>query len=389
MGAKMYDGKLAIRAGMKEIVKYVNESTAVVMPYSFKREEFLRAFRIMDEQDAINRYHWYNIPAEISSQDIERMLYYKGQVCAFYFKKLNKFYFMPYALAGSIDFYGRYNTVHPIPFAQGTEGAADEREREKDPNYKNQKELLSRIFLKCYYDVVMEEDVDKIEFSEEQEASDRGQKIIYKAPTVLLHDYCKQRAENVIPRSVVNDSILNEMADTIAYLDVSLLAGSGVKGYRVANETAKTEVDRMAQAIYKNAINRTPYVAISSPIDMQELGLGGDYKVNDYLMAFQGLDNLRLSTYGISNGGVYEKQAHILESEMEINNSSVYSPLEDGLKIRQRFCNIFNSIFGTSLWCEPSEAALKTDLNGDGVSYDREVDEKQQGEAPEQEGGQE
>ena len=72
---------------------------------------------------------------------------------------------------------------------------------------------------------------------------------------------------------------------------------------------------------------------------------------------------------------------------MAINNSSVYSPLEDGLKIRQRFCNIVNSIFGTSLWCEPSEAALKVDIDGDGYDYDR-VDtpeEEQQQEGGEQE----
>lgn len=368
MGAKMYDGKLALRANMRENVKYINENMAFIKAYSERRENFLRAFRVMDEQDAINRYHWYNIPAEISSQEIERMLYYRGQVCFFYFKELGKFYFMPYALDGSIDFYGRYNSIHPIPLSAGTDPESTEAEKNL---YKTQKEILSQIKLQCYYDVVQEGQLSLDEIM---------------SATALLHDYCKQRSENVIPRAVVNDVVLNEMADTISYFDTALLTSSGVAGYRVESAMAKKEIEVMSNAMYQSAINRTPYVAVTGQVDFQSLSEGAKYAVQEYLMAFQGLDNLRLSTYGIANGGVYEKQAHILESEMAINNSSVYSPLEDGLKIRQRFCNIVNSIFGTAIWCEPSEAALKTDLNGDGVDYDREVDEKQQ---PEEEGGQE
>lgn len=369
MGSQMYDGRLALKAGMREKIKYVNENTAVITAYSQRREDFKRAFRIMDEQDACNRYHWYNIPAELSSQDIERMLYYKGQVCFFYFKELKKFYFMPYALDGSIDFYGRYNSVHPVPYSSGTEPEEGTAEAKL---YKNQKALLSQIKLQCKYDVVEEGELTLDEIM---------------SSTVLLHDYVKQRAENIIPRAVINEVILSEMADTIAYFDTALLTSSGVAGYRVESGSAKKEIENMSNAIYQGAINRSPYVALIGQVDFQDLAIGAKYNVQEYLMAFQGLDNLRLSTYGIANGGVYEKQAHILESEMQINNSSVYSPLEDGLKIRQRFCNIVNSLFGTSIWCEPSEAALKTDLNGDGVEYDREVDEKQQ---PEQEeGGQE
>lgn len=374
MGAKMYDGKLAVKANMRMKTQYVNENVAFISAWSYRREEFLRAFRVMDEQDAINRYHWYNIPAEISSQEIERMLYFKGQVCFFYFKELKKFYFMPYALDGSIDFYGRYNTIHPVPFSSGTEPEDKSLEaKARKLLYDNQKAILSQMKLQCYYDVV-----DEGELSEEEMMSS----------TVLLHDYCKQRAENVIPRSVINDIILNEMADTISYFDTALLTSSGVSGYRVESAAAKKEIENMSSAIYQSAINRTPYVAVTGSVDWQEISEKASYGVQEYLMAFQGLDNLRLSTYGIANGGVYEKQAHILESEMEINNSSVYSPLEDGLKIRQRFCNIVNSIFGTSIWCEPSEAALKTDLNGDGVEYDREVDEESEP-AEQEEGGKE
>ena len=357
MGAKMYDGKLGNEAGVKMSAKYVNQNTALIRGSSVRRENFLRIFRVMDEQDAVNRYHWFNIPANLSSQEIERMLYYRGQICFFYYKELDKFYFMPYALDGSIDFYGRYNTIHPVPFASGTED-------DKDDRVKAQINLLSRLKLNCVYDIKLEEELTEDD--------------LYNS-TVILWDYSKQLSELNIPRSVLNLELLTEMADTLSYFDTSLLIGSGVEGYRVESAAAKDEVAQLASSVYASAINRTPYIAITGQIDFQELTTGAKKNtVSDFLMAFQGLDNLRLSSYGIANGGVYEKQAHILESEMQINNSSVYSPLQDGLKLRQRFCNIVNSIWGTSIWCEPSEAALKVDIDGDGFDYDREDDPEEE-----------
>ena len=60
--------------------------------------------RVLDEQNAVTRYTWYNLPCDITSQELERMLYYKGQLCMFYFEPLDKFFFMPYALDGTIEY---------------------------------------------------------------------------------------------------------------------------------------------------------------------------------------------------------------------------------------------------------------------------------------------
>ena len=45
--------------------------------------------------------------------------------------------------------------------------------------------------------------------------------------------------------------------------------------------------------------------------------------------------------------------------------------MQDGLSIRQNFCNIVNSIWGLGIWCEPSENVSGADINGDGLLYDR------------------
>ena len=54
------------------------------------KEDIKKYLRLIDEQDAVNRYTWFNLPCDLTSQELERLLYYKGQLCFFYFKELDK-----------------------------------------------------------------------------------------------------------------------------------------------------------------------------------------------------------------------------------------------------------------------------------------------------------
>ena len=88
--------------------------------------------------------------------------------------------------------------------------------------------------------------------------------------------------------------------------------------------------------------------------------------------------------------GIFEKKAHKLEGEQEMNSSTVGLVNDDGLAWRQNFCNIANSIWGTSMWCEPSESVVGADLDGDGDAIDRNEGGENSGvESTSQEGGQE
>ena len=93
------------------------------------------------------------------------------------------------------------------------------------------------------------------------------------------------------------------------------------------------------------------------------------------MLALQSLDNFRLSAYGIENGGLFEKKAHELEEEQAINNTPVGLVMQDATSQRQRFCNIVNSIWGLNIWYEPSENISSADINGDGLTYDRDLEE--------------
>ena len=332
------------------------------------KSDVRKFLRLVDEQDAVNRYVWTNLPCNITSQELERMLYYKGQLAFFYMEDLETFYFMPYALDGTIDFYGRYNTIHPVPMTSG-----EEKEEETD-EYKAKAKVLSEIKLDCVYGVVDENNL--------------SEKLLTKS-CVLLHDYSKQLAQTILPRVTINEPLLNVMADCVPFMHTSLMLGTGIKGVRVQDADQESNVSDANRSMYNAALTGNPYVPIIGTIDFQELTDGPVAKAEEYMLAMQSLDNLRLSGYGIDNGGLFEKKAHELQTEADINGGPVGLVLQDGLSIRQNFCNIVNSIWGLGIWCEPAQNVMGADIDGDGLVYDRDDDAENTGIEPTAEEGEE
>lgn len=303
--------------------------------------------RIIDEQNAVNKGTWYNLPCDLTSQELERLLYYKGQLAFFYVEELDKFYFMPYALDGTIDFYGRYNSIHPVPMTSGTEQETNT----------TQAEILSQMKLNCIYGVVLPEEVTP--------------DMLTKS-CVLLHDYTKQLSQNIIPRFQLQDAVIDVEAEMIPLMRTNLLSNCGVEGMRVQDADQQDNVADANKTTYQCAMEGDIYNPIVGTIDFQELtGKSGGSKAEEFMMAMQSLDNFRLSAYGLDNGGLFEKKAHVLNAEEEVNQSNVSLVAQDYVSVRQNFCNICNSIWGTTMWYEPSQNETGADTDGDGLLYDR------------------
>ena len=329
----------------------INPKTGLPLKFGNKRcttkEDIKRVIRKNDEQIAVNKYVWYNLPMNLTSQELERMLYYKGQLCFFYLKELDQFFFMPYALDGTIDFYGRYNTIHPVPMTSGT----------TDKGNKAQAEYLESIKLNCVYGIKLPEELDINSLTKS---------------TVLLHDYTKQLSQTVIPTQQLNDPIIDFEAECMPFLRTALLNATGVKGVRVADQDSANEVFEGSKQLQQAAIAAEPYVPIIGAIDFQELTDGTLGKSAEFLQSMQAIDNFRLGLHGVPNGGLFDKQQYVNNAQTELNmgGADVSLTMMDGLLIRQNFCNIVNSIWGLGIWCEPSETIINMDLNGDGKTYD-------------------
>ena len=90
-------------------------------------------------------------------------------------------------------------------------------------------------------------------------------------------------------------------------------------------------------------------VFLVDEIEFQDLGLNSGETPEGSLMYMQSIDHYRQSLMGVKNTGVYEKKAHVLEGEEEVNEESVQSVLLDGLENRKRFCEIANKVFNLSI----------------------------------------
>lgn len=319
--------------------------------------------RVIDEQDAVNRFTWYNLPEGLNQKLIERILYYRGSAAFFYVPSYNKFFLLPYANSGNIDVYGRYTKITPVPFASTT--AIDAKNKEKP--------WIPGMEKECYWDIVMPEAL--------------SDKILNDA-AVILHDYTPQLSQVILPRVQLNDAVVDIMADCIPFMRTCLMNATGVKGMRVHDETEESNVKAANGSINAAALRGEKWIPIVGQIDFQEMTDGSAIRSEEFLLTLQGLDNYRLSTYGLSNGGLFQKKAHMLEAEEQMNTGNTGLILQDSLKCRQDFCDIVNSIWGLGIWVEPSEPVIG-DVNGDGLIEDNEDNIEQEQEQIEEplEGG--
>lgn len=321
-------------------------------------EKLKWAIRIQEEQEFISCFKWYGLPEDISSEFLERLMYYKGTLCFFYYEPTKRFYFMPYNFRGSLDFYGRIEEMRAIPFYQS--------KKEKDADGKSKEMTADQLLLQYALYNVKNVDFSKV-YSDEE--------LMHSA--VILNDYTPQFSQNssIEPRQAINDSFICKQADILSLLYTNLIAGSGVKGIKVPSAEAKKEALSVSKDIENSAKLGCIYIPILSSLDLQELSSNTRGKVEEYLMAYQSIDNLRKSMFGLSNNGVYEKKTQMLQDELGQRMSEVNTILKNRLNERQHFCLIANSIWGTNLWCDYSEEVIDNDMNKDGKLEDDKTSE--------------
>jgi len=325
--AKMIDLDLLIDAGIDP--KTGLPIKATTGKKSNLKVAFRKGLRIKDEQQAVNRYVWKNLPSSLNGQLLERILYYKGQAAFFYMEEDDSYYFLPYALRGTedgtIDVYGRFMGITPLPFYGSTSAA----EGEETP-------WIADLVFNVLYDI------EKIEEN--------------KKYAVLLSDYSKQISQTVIPRAQLQETIIDAMSECFPMARTSLLANSGIRGMQVATQDEGANVEAAGLAVANCALTGQIYVPIVEAPSLTEMtGAGTAMKAEEYLLYMQSLDNERLSWYGLDSNGVFQKKAHMLQSENDMNASNCNLIYQDGLELRKEFCERINKLFGLNVSVEENE----------------------------------
>ena len=343
MGAKMYDKSLYATAGIN-----IKTGKATRSDDSTKGDELyhgtLDQIETLDLQTAVNRYRWTGTPSNLSSQEMERMLYLKGQLAWFYLPEINRYMLLPFALDGGIDVYGRFKYIRPIPMAS-----------DEDIKGTSIANILASKRLEVLYDVVSPEDL----------MADPDKYMINSC--VIIRDRTNLISQTITPRITLNKSVREVMSICIPFMRTALLGSTGVDGVRVGTQDEASNVKLASESLIQAAISGEKWQAIVGTLDFQALSTHALGKSEEFMLALQALDNYRLSLYGLDNGGLFQKKSHMLEAEQEMNVASASLILSDGLIARQRSATIINSVWGTGTWCECGEEVLNGDLNGDGL----------------------
>lgn len=218
--------------------------------------------------------------------------------------------------------------------------------------------------------------------------------VMIEAPTlesftkscVLLKDYSRGTSETIIPRVALQAPILDIESRIIPYLRTALANSTGVGGMVVSDDDAAYQVDEASNTAERAALTGKKWIGIKSKLEIQDITPGATMKAEDFLLSLQSLDNYRLGLYGLDNGGLFEKKAHTLETEEAVNRGNVGLIMQDGLTLRQDFCDIVNSIWGLGIGVMVSETTVGMDLDGNGLAMDQ---DNNPGPANDDEGGKE
>ncbi|HPG43234.1 MAG TPA: hypothetical protein PLJ98_05435 [Acholeplasmataceae bacterium] len=278
--------------------------------------------------ETIERFEWKNLPPELPSDLIERILYfrYKGA----FFKHNEKHYFLPFALKGEIDSYGRYIGITPVLFTGQW--------KVSDGKITEDISFISGKTFKVVYDLDSADgeldEVDLLEFDDK---------------AVILTDSSLEISQDFTPMNYLIRPIVEQLVDILVLVNIDLIS-SAKMFYVVAKDPEQKEaIEKEFRDLDNRILNGKRVVVLTSPTDLKEL-MGTSVKdTARYFQSYQSIENLRKDIIGIDNGGTFMKQEHTTEMETQANTSGGSFVLNNALRMRKEFCEIVNRVFGLSI----------------------------------------
>lgn len=310
----------------------------------------------IDREDFISRYKLEDLPKELrlTSDEIYRMLYFKYSLA---FAKYEDYYFMlPFALDGGIDIYGRFKQIKLFPYASDDK---DEMGNElKKYSNKELEQLLSNLSFRVIYS---EKDLE--------DSTDDDLKAI------IIKDYISGIDTNFgTPRYQLDRPLLDTESLFIPYMRTSLKLATGVKMVGVNDPSEEEDVRESSKAIDSAILSGNPFIPVTRKSDFQDIGNEPVAKVQDYFLAMQSVDNFRLSSMGLSNGGLYQKTERETISEQATNTVNANLRMQQNFEYQQKQWDLVNKAFGLNI-----KISIRQDENQMGGDVQDDGKEKNQG----------
>jgi hypothetical protein len=281
--------------------------------------------------ETIERFEWKNLPPELNADLVERVLYFRYKGALFNYN--DKYYFLPFALSGTIDPYGRYEEISPVLFT----GQFDTKGTKK-------KETL---FLPSTVSDVR----FVVKYALNQEPSSHN--------AVILTDSSLEVSQDWEPMNTVITPLIDQQLDILVLLNIDLVTSAKVFYIVAKDENQKEAIEAEFEGLDRQILEGKRVVVLTSSMELKELQGNATKDSARYMQSFQSIDNLRKEIIGLDNGGQFQKMEHMTEMETSVNTASGSSVLENALRMRKEFCELANKFFGLN---------IDVDIKGQGES---------------------
>lgn len=272
----------------------------IPVEFSIEKLDYQQLIFGMDFEQATGRYIWEGLPEGIESHLIETMLYFRGSLAGVF--NGGKLIILPYANQGSINQYGLPTAVKLLTF-NGT-SADENKPYGAGKNYK----VSSNI---------------KIE----------------EGGAVLLYDRAPvSRSGLVAPRFITNAAIIALEAEIISRIKNNIKNSDKKIVFYADDDNQKQAFESAIKESYEAD---SPFIVVvkgssrwgSENTDYVHGDVG--LKAQELFESWQSVNNIRVMSEGIINGGAFEKKERVVNAEVQDETTQTSLILNSGLVLRR------------------------------------------------------
>lgn len=338
----MYDIKSFEDAGVpltKNVIKYgnsVDQNGNIIRGnpenLNLNYDSLYQIMRNHNRIETLERYMWLNVPFGLTQDIIERVLFFRGKGIFYFNDEVDKFQFLPFSLNGTIDEYGRYIRCNTHPFT-GVD------EEEKDSKKKKKERRLIYENLDIVYDLPYNAEMMKMVKEK-------------KTVGIILNDNSLGLTQQPIIRSNYVKPILHLMSTLMQIINTAMYGCADHSLIQVENESEIASINNQINAINFDILKGRRFTPIAGTLPIQPLKTSNTANLEGLFNTFNSLSNFLKSITGIANPGVFDKKAHLLQEEQQLNGSNADDVYYNGLRLRQEFCMMIQAYYNYPIWCE-------------------------------------
>jgi len=210
--------------------------------------------RLLDHKhmiETIERFEWLNLPPEIPSDLIERVLYFRFKGAMF--KVNDRYIFLPFTLQGenakTIDSYGRYIAITPVLFT-GQWKVAGDGEISEDIDF------IAGKSYDVVYDIPGEESESKVFDEQGQEIDSITTGLIdNENKAVILTDSSLAVSQDYTPMAYLIRPINEQLTDILVLVNMDLISSAKAFYIVAKDEEQKRAIEEELQGMDKRILS--------------------------------------------------------------------------------------------------------------------------------------